>query len=254
MLLRSRRRWLLLVAVLLCAASGVHASGLQVGPTLLSLAADRNADGIWLSNTGDAELHAQVRVYAWTQEGAEDKLAPSRGLAISPPMLQLAPGARQLVRVIRTGAPPASNESAFRIVVDELPVDAPAKTEAATPASGSGSALRFVLRYSVPVFLEPATSTSPALSATLHAQGPKPMLEVTNTGSMHAQLGNLALVTEDGRRIDLVPGLLGYVLPGSTMRWPVEVPADALAHGGRLLSRINGEAGEHTLASVEPAR
>jgi len=253
----SARRMLLAAAF--AAAGNAGATGLQVAPTSLSLAASQNADGIWLSNTGDTALHAQVRVYAWTQEAAADQLKPSHGLAISPPMLELAPGARQLVRVIRVGAPPGGNEAAYRIVVDELPVDEPAKTAAidTSPADTvSKGALKFVLRYSIPVFVAPGgdTATVPKLSATLKRDGGKPTLEVGNSGSMHAQLGNLVFVDASGKRSELVPGLLGYVLPGQTMRWPIEVPAATFAQGGSLQSRINGEASERTLASVDPAR
>lgn len=82
------------------------AAGLQVTPTSLTLQAKQSADGLWLSNTGSKPLQAQVRVYRWTQENDEERFEATRALAISPPMLELAPGARQLVRVIRLGAPP----------------------------------------------------------------------------------------------------------------------------------------------------
>ena len=65
------------------------ASGLQVSPVTLTLSPTQAADGLWLSNTGDNVVNAQVRVFRWTQEGGEDKLTPSRGLLVSPPMLQL---------------------------------------------------------------------------------------------------------------------------------------------------------------------
>jgi len=249
----------LLLAALSAAAGDAIATGLQVAPTSLSLAASQNADGLWLSNTGDAALHAQVRVYAWTQATATDQLNPSRGLAISPPMLELAPGARQLVRVIRVGAPPSGNETAYRIVVDELPVDEAAKAAATgtTPAdTTSKGALKFVLRYSIPVFIAPSGGNpiAPQLHATLQRDGAKPALEVGNSGSMHAQVGNLVFVDAAGKQIELVPGLLGYVLPGQTMRWPIDAPAATFALGGNLQSRINGEASERLLARVDPAR
>lgn len=56
------------------------ASGLQVSPVTLTLQATQNADGLWLSNTGDSVVHAQVRVYQWSQENGAEKLTPSREL------------------------------------------------------------------------------------------------------------------------------------------------------------------------------
>ncbi len=246
---RSRIHTLALACMLAVACLQAGATGLQVAPTTLTLAAARSADGLWLSNTGAEALHAQVRVYAWTQEGGEDHLAPSRALAISPPMLQLEPGARQLVRVIRVGAPPIGNEQAFRLIVDELPLDVPAPATEAKP--GSATALKFTLRYSVPIFVAPATPTAADLEAHV-ISGDVPALEVRNAGSQHSQLAGLSLVVQ-GQREDLVPGLLGYVLPGQTMRWPLKISAAAFARGGNLHAKVNGEMTEHVLAPIKPA-
>src|SRR5690606_27632881 len=90
--------------------------------------------------------HAQVRVYRWTQVDGQDVLEATRDLAISPPMLEVASGGEQLVRVVRLGPAPAATEASYRVVVDELPV-------AAVDAADGGEGLRFVLRYSIPVFV-----------------------------------------------------------------------------------------------------
>ncbi|WP_267120372.1 fimbrial biogenesis chaperone, partial [Xanthomonas sacchari] len=134
-----------LAALWLAAAGAAVAASLQVAPTSVSLRAEETAQGLWLSNSGDVPLRAQVRVFRWQQRDGEDVLDPSDRIALSPPMLQLAPHARQLVRVIRLDPAPAAGEDAYRILVDELP---------SQDASGNASAgLQFVLRYSVPVFL-----------------------------------------------------------------------------------------------------
>src|SRR6185437_13771713 len=96
-----------LLAGFFLASSEVTASGLQVAPVSLSLAPSKNADGLWLSNTVDGIVHAQVRVYHWTQHGGDEQLTTTRGLIISPPMKQLSIGDKQIVRVIRVGAHPS---------------------------------------------------------------------------------------------------------------------------------------------------
>lgn len=222
---------------------GVCAAGLQVAPISLTLEAKRSADGIWLSNTGDAPLNAQLRVFRWTQPNGEDRLEASRGLVLSPPMLKLEPGARQLVRVIRTGAPPASNEEAYRLLVDEIPDEAAQRT-----------GLNFVLRYSVPVFVAPAgdAKTTPQLTWSLRGDATA-TLEVANAGRMHAQLASLAFADAGGAQTAISDGLLGYVLPGATMRWPLKAAATTFRNGGQLTARINGEALASPVA-LAPAR
>ena len=105
----------LALACLLAAASNASASGLQIAPTSLALAPGGPAQALWLTNTGDHELRAQVRAYHWSQAGGHDALEATQALVASPPMLDIPPGGRQLVRVIRTGqddARPASRPSA----------------------------------------------------------------------------------------------------------------------------------------------
>jgi fimbrial chaperone protein len=230
----------------LASAVPALASGLQVSPTTLTLSAERSADGLWLSNTGNGVLRAQLRVYRWTQENGEEKLEPTRDLAISPPMLELPAGERQLVRLIRLGAPPQEVEASYRVIVDELP-------HAATPDS---SGLQFVLRYSIPVFLssDGEMPTPPMLRAELDVSQANAAVEISNSGGFRAQIADLAYVDAGGQRHPLAPGLLGYVLAGKRMRWPLAQPSDRLPHGGTLKARINGEAEEQSLPLASAAR
>ena len=245
----SQRTWRSGALVCLMAVSGLaSASGLQVTPTTLSLKTVQNADGLWLSNTGDGVIHAQVRVYHWAQDGAGDKLTPSRGLVISPPMLEIAAGAQQMIRVIRVGAPPSGGdaiEDAYRLGVDELPIDAP-----------GGPGLHFVVHYSVPIFVEPlgVKETSPLLQWKLVHDGQHVALEVSNQGNGHAQLANLDFVDAGGQRTQIDPGLLGYVLPRSTMRWALKPPATVFAGGGALEVMVNGQKTTQNLSLASRSR
>ena len=241
------RRWLIALATAAWLVGGsAIASGLQVSPTLLSLQARQAADGLWLSNTGDSPLHAQVRVYRWTQEGGEEQLVPSRDLVISPPMLALDAGRKQLVRVIRVSAPPqGASETAYRVILDELPThDAKAR------------GLQFVLRYSVPVFVEPAAAKpGPAqLQWSLEQVDGKAVLSIRNTGGMHAQIVELGYTDTNKRHTSLGDGLFGYVLPGASMHWTLKAPAAAFAHGGTFEAMINGEKATQNLSLANRPR
>lgn len=212
-------------------------SGLQVSPIGLHLGAAEQAQALWLTNTGSDVLHAQVRVFRWTQASGKDVLEASKDLVVSPPMVTIAPGDRQLVRVIRQVAPPTDgNESAYRVVVDELPVGGADK-----------GGLKFVLRYSVPVFLAPAgdPTVHAALEADIATTSDGAALRVRNSGSGHAQVADVSQRDGNGKDTPLLSGLVGYALPGSTMSWPL--PSEARP-GGALRARINGEASESTLA------
>lgn len=241
------------IGLLLCLSATSNwagAIGLQVTPTGLSVKASQNATALWLSNTGDGVIHAQVRVYRWTQDQNGDRLTPSGGvwtqnehgdqlspaggLVVSPPMAQVGSGLQQMVRVIRVGEPasgPGAVEEAYRLAIDELPIDAPA-----------GPGLHFVVHYSVPVFVEPlgAKNIAPQLQWSLRQEDEHVVLQVSNNGNGHAQLANLSFVDTAGHRTPVDPGLLGYVLPGATMHWALKPPAKVFAPGGTLEMMING--------------
>jgi len=79
-------------------------------------------------------------------------------------------------------------------------------------------------------------------------------LEIRNTGSSHAQISGVALAPPEGAPVDLVPGLLGYVLPGAAMHWTVSLPAGANTANARVKALINGEPTDQTLSTGSHAR
>lgn len=223
---RALRACLLLCAFLAMAPS--WASSLQVAPTGLALAANQNADVLRLSNNGSEPMRAQVRVFHWTQHDGKDVLEPTRDIVATPAMLTIAPGASQLVRVVRL-APPPAQESSYRVIVNELPP--PQKP-------GVKLGLQFALQYSLPVFLLPADNSG---GYQLQARQIGNILEVSNSGRMHARLSRVSQVAGDGKRVPLFPGLLGYVLSGQTMRWTLPANSARSASGGAFEAVINDD-------------
>ncbi|WP_201564123.1 molecular chaperone [Psychrobacter sp. CMS30] len=225
------------ISSLLLCSNWAMASGLQVSPISLSIQARENASGLTLSNTGDNVVHAQVRVYHWSQDETGDQLTLSRGLLASPPMIELNPNDKQLIRIIRAKAPPHGSGAvadSYRILVNELPIKSPDQK----------SGLQFALSYSLPVFVQPVgvVKTAPKLQWSTHVQPDNKQikLRVHNGGNGHAQLASLSFVDTTGTSIDVHKGLLGYVLPGATMYWTLKTPPSALTTGGKFKAMING--------------
>lgn len=216
-------------ALALCAGSApVQASGLQVEP--VSVTMRERSDIIWLTNAGTEPIQAQVRVYRWSQGPEGEALVPSETLVASPPIVRIPAGGRQLVRLVSSGA--QSCEDTFRLKIDELPGQAP-----------TGSGLRYVLHYSVPVFVTrpECKDSEPKLTWRLVPGDGGLLLQVENTGAIHAQLAQVSYVDPRGRRIELTGGLMGYVLPASRMNFPLAPPAAAFAGGGTIELMVNGK-------------
>ncbi|MDQ3289478.1 MAG: fimbria/pilus periplasmic chaperone [Pseudomonadota bacterium] len=202
------------VWALLLAAGGAHARGqLQTRQTGVDMPAGARAGRLVLANSGDAPVAAQIRVYTWTQENGEDRLEPADDLLASPPIVEIPAGGEQLIRLVRTEATPPERELAYRVVVDELPSD--------TRTADNAVAVR--MRFLIPAFIR---AVDPALTD-LHCRVDENTLACENRGGRAAQLGATGLLDAEGNTLQISPGLMGYVLAGSTRRWPL--PADALA-------------------------
>lgn len=231
------------------------ATSVLIWPIDPVLEAEQKAGALWLENRGTAPANLQVRVFAWRQGDYDDQYQAQREIIGSPPVANIAPGQKQLIRLTRTGASPVGQEQAYRIIIDEIP---PALPDAANTDKPQ-AAIRFQMRYSVPLFVygqglwgkpdatgqrNPGSVGKPALSwRQVSVQG-RPFVEIRNTGPVHARLTDVVL-QQGGQNRPLVEGLLGYVLPGASMRWPVPQPMTATSV---LKGRVNGQEPAQTLS------
>ena len=218
------------------------ATSVLIWPIDPVLEADQKAGALWLENRGTAPANLQVRVFAWRQGDYQEQYQAQREIIGSPPVANVAPGQKQLIRLTRTGPSPVGQEQAYRIIIDEIPPAIP--VDKAEP--GTTAAIRLQMRYSVPLFVYgeglwgkagPEGKGNPQLSwRAVTVQG-KPYVELRNTGPVHARLTDV-VVQQGSQSKPLADGLLGYVLPGASMRWPAPLAPSA---GSVLKGRVNGQ-------------
>ncbi|WP_175649861.1 fimbrial biogenesis chaperone [Pseudomonas sp. Marseille-P9899] len=252
-----RNTWgarLALGLALLGAGAAQAATSVLIWPIDPVIEADKQAGELWLENRGSESANLQVRVFAWNQGEFDDQYQNQREVIASPPVANIPPGGKQLIRLIRAIAPPAGQEKAYRIIIDEIPPPMPPGGNAAGPQA----AIRFQMRYSVPLFVygqglwgkpdpngqrDTAGVGKPQLSWRQVAVQGRPYVEIRNTGPVHARLTDVVM-QQGGQNRPVVEGLLGYVLPGATMRWPVPLQASAATV---LKGRINGSEAAQTI-------
>lgn len=227
-------------------AAAAQAAGLQVSPLALEFTDASQAEAVWLTNSGTAPIRVQVRVMRWTQADGVETLEPSPDLRPSPAIVEIAPGRQQLVRIVRPRVDATRDEAAYRLFIDELP----------NPESAPSQGLQFLLRYSIPVFIPPTElapgEAEPRLTARLTGEGADRRLEVTNHGRKRARLSQIAAFDAAGERHVVVAGLLGYVLAGQRMEWPITLPEGASE--GSVEARLNNEQSPQVLLLDRPGR
>ena len=216
-------------------ASAQSPGSLLIWPVSPVIEGDQPAAALWLENPGKTPITLQVRVYAWAQQNGENVYAAQQDILGTPPILSIAPGERQLIRLTRLVPPPGVPEKPYRVIVDQIPT-------ADTPAA-TGAAVTFRMRYSLPLFSYAEKSaemnkTAPALAWRQVSESGGRFIEIRNASGSHARLSNVAF-SSSGKRSQVAEGLFGYVLPGATMRWPLPEGVDTR---GELMATLNGKA------------
>jgi fimbrial chaperone protein len=249
-------RSMLAAAALASAGAAWSQSSLMIWPLDPVIEHDQRASALWLENRGTQPVSLQVRVLGWNQAGRADGYTQQDAVVPSPPMAVVAPGQRQLVRLMKTQSAPDGAELAYRVLVDELP--APASDAGAAGGGGSAMGIKLQIRYSVPLFVsgkdhwtkaradkprDAATAARPELAWRTERAEDGHFLVVRNTGAAHARLTAVQWV-RGADTVPINPGLLGDVLPGAEMRWRLEAAPPA---GHLPQARINNSPAPVTL-------
>lgn len=200
----------LLLAVMLAPAPAPARTGsLEVGPIRMQMFGPERTATLTVRNADTTPVSVQVRTVDWTQPEGSDLYVPSSVLMVSPPLVTLAAGETQVIRVVIEGMPEASTERAFRLILDELP------SSSDTLPAGVTTTLRIL----VPVFVTPSTTSRSSLVWSATQADGQLTLTALNQGTARERLINLQLST-GGRPIG--DPLEGYVLAGGRRIWTVD--------------------------------
>ncbi|HVW54927.1 MAG TPA: molecular chaperone [Rhizobiaceae bacterium] len=228
------------VAILLAIVPSTDAASLRVAPTTVELIAPDSAATFTLRNEAPRPLNVQIRVFRWIQTNGSEQLEPTSGVVASPPATKLKPNEDYTIRVIRVDKSPVKTEESYRVVVDELP----------DPSRKRAGTVNLVVRYMIPVFFRNADAGGPEVSWQLKRSGGGLELIGRNRGGSRLRLSDLKL-TQGGKTIARRKGLVGYVLGGATMEFPVG--RGTRLGGGKVKLSANSAVGPIS-ASVSLAR
>lgn len=212
-----------------------QAGPLVIAPTTVEMAPAARAAVIEVTNNGPEEADLQFRAFSWSQaEGGRDMLTSTDELIVSPAIVTVKPGGRQVFRILRAGGgsdPASTGERSYRLKLNELP-------------RYSGGAVAISLEFSIPVFV-----TRPGAAPTIDWTSDGRTATVTNHGDRRLRLGKLSIAGPGGAA-DLIGAPSAYLLAGSSRsftlsaavrpggterlaglsdRGPVDVPSRALA-------------------------
>ncbi|MES2632075.1 MAG: fimbria/pilus periplasmic chaperone [Pseudomonadota bacterium] len=171
-----------------------------------------------LSDRAPAAVRLQAELLRWTQGAKGDSVTePTNELLISPPIVELKPGQRQVFRVAIRAPKPSPNEVAYRLVLEDIspdPVDA---------AGNRVPGLSIRMRYDLPVMMAPSVPVVQSLryaSCAASAGASEACLRIRNAGNKRLRLQTLQLAG-DGWEQSLPLGETGLLLAGVAREWRV---------------------------------
>lgn len=228
----------------LSAISSTNAASIQVAPVSLELLAPTSAGTLKLENKGGKALGVQLRVFRWSQVGGQEKLEPTKDVVVSPPIVQVASQASVTVRVLRPNKNEIVGEENYRVLIDELP----------DPATRKNGVVSIVLRQSIPISFRSQTANAPQVTWAVETNGGRSFLTAHNSGERKLRVSQLKLSGSGGRSVVVSEGLVGYVLGGSSMRWPLSQQASRLASERSLTISAQGNVGPISATAPVTAR
>ena len=228
-----------------CCVAPVRAAVMQISPVRIEFLPGQRAQTLQVVNRGKEAMAAQVRVMRWRQAEGRNVLEPATDVVASPAIMKVGPGRRQTVRLVRLETSAPAQQMTYRVLLNELP------SEEAQRWSG----LRVLQGHSVPMFVDallpqqerarPAgkggVTDLTGVQAQLGGNGAgSATLRVSNGGKRALRISNVFTQSASGQLRSVDGGLLGYVLPGQHMSWPVKL-AYPLSPGLTLKARFNDD-------------
>jgi fimbrial chaperone protein len=211
---------LILATTCFAASAGVF----SVTPVRLYMTPRDRAIAVTLTNEGDTAIVLQADINAWSQKpDGTDELVLTEDLILAPPIIKLAPKARQVVRLALLKSADASRQLTYRMIIREVPEALPS----------AGIEVPIALALSMPVFITPLVAKRLVACSALRTEGKVIALNCGNTGTAYAQIREAA-VTRGGQELARFEGG-SYILPGSSKTLSLKAEKDVTPGTAQLV-------------------
>jgi fimbrial chaperone protein len=213
-------RGLVAAALLLAGAHTACAGVFSVTPVRIYMTPHDRAVAITLNNDGDTPLVLQADIYKWTQRAnGDDDMVLTEDLLLAPPIIRLAPGAHQVVRLAMLAPRDPAMQMTYRMVLREVPEAAQPSNRVAVPVA---------LALNMPVFITPPGAKREVKCEINTADNQSITVLCKNSGTAYAQIREVTVKRGDQELGRFEGGT--YILPGAGKY--IKLKADARAAAG----------------------
>ena len=194
-----------LLLILMMSWAAANAGVFSVSPVRLYMTPRDRAIAVTLTNEGDTAVVLQADINSWSQKpDGTDELVLTEDLILAPPIIKLAPKARQVVRLARLQPADASRQLTYRMIIREVPEAQPS----------TGIQVPIVLAFSLPVFITPAIAKHQMSYSTSRVDSTALNLLCSNSGTAYAQIREATVKRGEQVLARFEGG--SYILPGAS--------------------------------------
>jgi fimbrial chaperone protein len=184
-----------------------------VSPLRVSFKTEQQSEIVSIRNTSNQTFTVQPKVMKWSQKDGKDVFEPTRDILVAPPIVDVAAGENQVIRIALKRPPESGKELTYRLFLQQV----------VAPQKQSSAALAFSWNLSLPVFVTTAdSSTVASLKWTGSVSGKTMTLTAVNSGSMHVQVKKLRVESSAGVSQS---EQMFYLLPAQQLNLAVPIPA-----------------------------
>lgn len=197
---------IILLASSLLPAAPAQAGVFSVTPVRIYMTPRDRAVAVTITNEGDSEVVLQADLNTWSQKpDGTDEQVPTEDLILSPPIIKLAPNARQVVRLALLKPADASRQLIYRMIMREVPE--------AVASRDKTIQVPIALALSMPVFITPPPAKRDVSCQAERGAAQALNVSCTNNGTAYAQVREI-LVKRGAQVLAKFEGGT-YILPGA---------------------------------------
>lgn len=218
-----------ILSLLLLGSNMVLASSVLVSPIRIEFLPGNQIATLQLENKGAETITIQTQLQSWSQQEGQDQLTSTKDLIVFPPIVKIASGKTQLLRVALRRPIDTERELSYRLFIEEVP---------AAPKPGT---VAIAVRQSIPVFVAPKSKVQAKLTANTQNKAGEYLITFNNPSKMHIQVIQWQLLSGDGQQLLEQTGP-GYLLPGQSRS--VTLKPKSKINGSTLKLIAKTDAGE----------
>jgi len=238
-------RFFCIFSLLAFTTANVNAGSFKVFPLKLDLNQKTRTTLFKITNTGDSVVTVQLETVKWTQnENGEDQYAPTTDIVYFPKIVKVAVGEQRLIRIGYRAGKAGQAEKTYRIYAQELPQ--PAKQK---------SALRFSLRFSVPIFVYSFKSKPNVEVSASDITNGNLNVSIKNSGDKHFVVRSIFVTGLKENGLETFNAMTSgwYVLPGMTKLFTVKLPENECNRSDKLSYKVDTTASDIENSLIIPS-